>query len=220
MSFHASALAAIASLQRLDRRHQPLLHRDGGGDIHRRGKRVVGGLRHVDVIVGMHRRLAAERRAGKLAAAIGDHLVHVHVELRAAAGHPDMQRKHVADAGPPGSRRRPARSSAWVLSSKPLAGMVGVRRRLFQDGVGGDHLARHQILADAEMLERSAGFARPKACRRGHGPRRGRRFLCGNRSSAAPQRRRRASADHQRTWQQGCEMSSSAEEFGTQAGSR
>jgi hypothetical protein len=43
----------------------------------------------------MDRRLAAERRAGELAAAVGDHLVDVHVELGAAAGHPDMQRKHV-----------------------------------------------------------------------------------------------------------------------------
>jgi integrase len=36
-----------------------------------------------------------ERRAGQLAAAVGDHLVHIHVELCAAAGHPDVQWKHV-----------------------------------------------------------------------------------------------------------------------------
>ena len=59
------------------------------------GKRVVRRLRHVDVVVRMNRRLAAERRAGELAAAVRDHLVDVHVELRAAAGHPDMQREHV-----------------------------------------------------------------------------------------------------------------------------
>jgi hypothetical protein len=29
------------------------------------------------------------------AATIGDHFIHVHVELSAAAGHPDVQRKHV-----------------------------------------------------------------------------------------------------------------------------
>jgi hypothetical protein len=43
----------------------------------------------------MHGRFAAERRAGQLAAAIRDHLVHVHVELRAASRHPHMQREHV-----------------------------------------------------------------------------------------------------------------------------
>src|ERR1700730_3639980 len=40
--------------------------------------------------------------------------------------------------------------------------MVGVRRRLFQDGVGGDHVARRQILADAEMLKRTLGLRAPK----------------------------------------------------------
>ena len=82
-------------VQRGDRRDQPLRHVDRRGDVHRRGKRVVRRLRHVDVVVGMHRRLAAERRAGELAAAVGDHLVDVHVELRAAAGHPHVQREHV-----------------------------------------------------------------------------------------------------------------------------
>ena len=91
----APGFAGNRIVERLDGRHQALLRRDGGGDIHRRGKGVVGGLRHVDVIVGMDRRLAAERRAGKLAAAIGDHLVHVHVELRTAAGRPNMEGKHV-----------------------------------------------------------------------------------------------------------------------------
>jgi len=43
----------------------------------------------------MNRSLAPERRARELAAPIGDHLVHVHVELGAAARHPHMQRKHV-----------------------------------------------------------------------------------------------------------------------------
>ena len=47
------------------------------------------------MIVRVNRRLASKRRAGKLAAAIGNHFVYVHVELRAAAGHPHVQRKHV-----------------------------------------------------------------------------------------------------------------------------
>jgi len=75
--------------------NQPLLHGDGSRDVHRRRKRVVRRLRHVDVIVGVDRCLAAEGRRGELAAAVGDHLVHVHVELRAAAAHPDVQREHV-----------------------------------------------------------------------------------------------------------------------------
>jgi len=62
---------------------------------HRGGKRVVGGLCHVDVIVGMNGSLAAQRRACDLTTAVRNDFVHVHIELRSAAGHPDMQRKHV-----------------------------------------------------------------------------------------------------------------------------
>src|SRR5882672_11164103 len=44
---------------------------------------------------GMNRYLAPQRRAGNLAAAVGDHFIHIHVELRAAARHPYVQREHV-----------------------------------------------------------------------------------------------------------------------------
>ncbi len=43
----------------------------------------------------MNRRLAAQRRARELTAAVGNHFIYVHVELGAAAGHPHVQRKHV-----------------------------------------------------------------------------------------------------------------------------
>ena len=45
---------------------------------------------------------------------------------------------------------------------EPLAVVVGVGRRLLQDGVAGDHLARDQVLADAEMLERALGLGAPQ----------------------------------------------------------
>ncbi len=45
---------------------------------------------------------------------------------------------------------------------QPLTGMVGVRRRLFQDGIGRDHLTRHQILADAEMLQGALRLRAPE----------------------------------------------------------
>ena len=59
------------------------------------GKESVRRLRHVDVIVGMDRYVAAEFRTGKLAPSVGDHFVDVHVELRTATSHPDVQGKHV-----------------------------------------------------------------------------------------------------------------------------
>ena len=148
-------------VQRRHRRNQALLHVDRGRDVHRRGKRVVGRLRHVDVVVRVNRRLAAERRAGELAAAVGDHLVHVHVELRAAARHPNVQREHVVML----ARQNlvaDLHDQRVRFVVEPLAGMVGVGRRFLQDGVGGDHFARHQILADAEILERPLGLRAPE----------------------------------------------------------
>ena len=109
----------------------------------------------------MNRLLAAERRARELAAAVGDHLVHIHVELRAAAGHPDVQREHVVMlAGEDFVADLNDQLVSLVI--EPLAGMIGVGRRLLQDRIGGDHLARHQILADAEMLERTLGLRAPE----------------------------------------------------------
>jgi len=47
------------------------------------------------MVIRVHRRLAAQCGTRELAGAVGHHLVDVHVELRAASGHPNMQREHV-----------------------------------------------------------------------------------------------------------------------------
>src|SRR6266403_5907259 len=109
----------------------------------------------------MNRLLAAERRACELAASVGDHFIHIHVELGAAAGHPDVQRKHVvmlavedfiADLN----------DQLVRLVIEPFAGSIYVGGCLFQDRVGRDHFARYQILADAEMLERALCLRSPE----------------------------------------------------------
>ena len=94
MSFHSCAFASIASrsavtagITRCFTSTAAAMHMADG-----KGRST---MRHVNVIVGVNRCLAAERRACELAAPVGDHLVDVHVELGAAAGHPDMQRKVV-----------------------------------------------------------------------------------------------------------------------------
>ncbi len=131
---------------------QTLRHIHCGGDVHRRRKTVVRRLRHVDVIVRVNRFLAAERRARELAAPVGDHLVHIHVELGAAAGHPDMQRKHVVMlAGQDFIADLNDQLVDPVI--EPFAGVVCIGRGFLQGRIGRDHLARDEILADAEMLE-------------------------------------------------------------------
>src|ERR1700682_682537 len=44
--------------------------------------------------------------------------------------------------------------------------MICRSRGLLQDGIGGDHLARNQVLADAEVLERPLGLSAPQLVRR------------------------------------------------------
>ena len=96
-----------------------------------------------------------------MAAAIGNHLVDIHVELCAAAGHPDMQREHV---GMLAGKNLVADLHDQLVHRvvQPPARMVRVGRPLLQGGVGGDHLPRDQILADAEMFQRALGLGAPQ----------------------------------------------------------
>ncbi|RMS18559.1 hypothetical protein ALP75_201500 [Pseudomonas syringae pv. actinidiae] len=76
-----------------NRRQQLVLDRLRGGNVHGGREAVVGALRAVDVIVGVHWRFAATALAGQFVSAAGNHFVDVHVALRATAGLPDHQRK-------------------------------------------------------------------------------------------------------------------------------
>ena len=76
---------------------QPVVDHLDGGDVHGGGEGVVRRLAAVDVVVGMHRLLRAHHAAGDLDRAVGDHLVGIHVRLRAAAGLEHHQRKVVVE---------------------------------------------------------------------------------------------------------------------------
>ncbi len=80
-------------LQAQQRRLQLPLGGEHGGDMHGRREAVVGRLAHVDMIVGMDRRLPAARAGQHLVGAPGNDLVDVHVGLGAAAGLPDNERE-------------------------------------------------------------------------------------------------------------------------------
>jgi hypothetical protein len=96
--------------------------------------------------------VTAERGSCELAAAVGDHLIDVHVELGTAAGHPDVQRKHVVVLA--GQDFIAGLDDQFVsLCVEPPAIMVGNGGGLLQRRVGRDHLAGDEILAVAEMLE-------------------------------------------------------------------
>src|SRR5215475_6286096 len=112
----------------------------------------------------MNRGFASKRFSGDLAAAIRDHLVHVHVELRSAPRHPDVQRKHVVM---PSVKDLITDSSDEMKARivQPIIVMVGDGGAFFQRRIRRDHLARHQILADAEVLQRPLRLSSPEFIR-------------------------------------------------------
>ena len=67
-------------------------------DVHDRRKHVVRRLAAIDVVVRMDRLLRADDAARELDRAVGDHLVGVHVRLRAGAGLEHDQRKFAVPA--------------------------------------------------------------------------------------------------------------------------
>src|SRR5690349_7331593 len=113
------------------------------------------------MIVGMDRRFAAEGSASNLATAVRHDLVDVHVELSAAARHPDVQREHLLMLAGEELIADPHNQFPLGLL-KASAGVVGDGCRPLQDSVGCDHLARDQVLPDAEMLERALGLGAPQ----------------------------------------------------------
>src|SRR6516164_3029021 len=113
----------------------------------------------------MDRRVASKGSSGELTTVVGDHFVDVHVELRTAASHPDMQGKHVvmlarqdlvADLND--------QSVALIVESTTI--VIGDGSRFLQGRVGGDHFARDEIFADAKMLERALCLRSPQLVRR------------------------------------------------------
>ncbi len=93
ISLNSFCLGPNRVVHRLDGGNQGVLHPLRGRDVHGGGERIVGGLRHVDVVIGMNRLLRSQFAARQFDGAVGDDLVDVHVGLRATAGLPDAQRE-------------------------------------------------------------------------------------------------------------------------------
>src|SRR6516162_5901505 len=105
--------------------------------------------------------MTSKRSARELTTPVGDHLVHVHVELSTASGHPDMQGKHVVMLTVEDFVTG-LNDQLVALIVKPFAVVVRNGGGFLQSGVGRDHLARDQVLADAEMFKRALGLSAPE----------------------------------------------------------
>ena len=129
-------------------------HVDGGGE------HVVGRLRAVDVVVGVHRLLRPEHAAQELDGAVGDHLVGVHVGLGAAARLPDPQWKMLVELACDNFIANLGDQLCFVGGQ--LAEIVIDQRTGFlEDAESADHLAGHYVVADIEMEQATLGLRAP-----------------------------------------------------------
>src|ERR1700752_333466 len=110
----------------------------------------------------MDRFLAAHDAAGEFDRAIRDHLVGVHVGLRAAAGLPNAQRKVAVEfafdhfvAG--------LDDQFGFVRRKFSEFLVDQRGGLFEYSECANHFARHAIVADVEVVQRAFGLRAPVA---------------------------------------------------------
>ena len=162
MSANAFALRVERVAQLPHRRDQVVRDFLRRRDMHRGRKRVVRRLRHVHVIVRMNRLLAAEHAAGHLDRAIRDHLVGVHVGLRAAAGLPDAQRKMIVERARDHFVGRRRHQLGFV--GRQFAEIaINLSRRFFQNPERTHHRPRHPIESDREMQQRSLRLRPPVA---------------------------------------------------------
>ncbi len=143
-----------------DRREQPMMDHFDRRDMHRARKGIVGGLRHVDVVIGMDGLLAAHHPACELDGAVGDDLVGVHVGLGAAAGLPDMKREMVVERALDhlvGGLDH----ELGLVSGQHAEVLVDLGGGLLEDTKSADQFARHDVVADIEMKQRALGLRSP-----------------------------------------------------------
>jgi hypothetical protein len=155
MSVHACALSS-----RAQGRQQAVDDLLGGGDVHGRGVGVVRRLAEVDVVVGMHRRLGAHRPAQPLDGAVGDHLVGVHVRLRARAGLPHDQREVIVQLplGDLLGRLDDGRADRRIEFAQRHVGLGG---GALDDAEGPDDRQRLSLPSDLEVLQAALGLRAP-----------------------------------------------------------
>ena len=134
--------------------------------MHRRGKRIVRRLAAIHVVVGVDRLFGTNHATGKLNGAIGDHLVRVHVGLRARTGLENYQRELVVPFAVNDFLRR-ANDQIHFLFGKLAEFAVGESAAFLQHAQGSDHLPSpaESLHADDEVQKGPLRLCAPQPMR-------------------------------------------------------
>jgi len=110
----------------------------------------------------MNRGFGAELAAKHFVGTIGDHLVEVHVGLRAGAGLPDHKRKMIVELALDHFARGADDGAGAALVEQPELA-IGFRRGKLDDAERANDCHRHPVMTDAEILPGTFGLRAPVA---------------------------------------------------------
>ena len=137
------------------------------GDVHDGREHVVRRLAVIDVVVGVDRLLRSDHAAGDLDGPVGDHLVGVHVGLRAGPGLKHDQRKLIVELAV--DHLFGGANDEVDLVLRQLAEFeVRQRRAFLEEPEGANHRPAPAVPldADGEILPRPLGLRAPEMVRR------------------------------------------------------
>ena len=137
-----------------------LLHRLHGGDMHGCREAVVGALRAVDVVVGVHRCFATTAVAGQFIGAPSDHFINIHIALRTAAGLPDHQGKLLIMLTGQDFIGGLLNQSGQICGQFTDT-LINPRRSFLDQRQGMSHWQGHALLADGEVDQRALSLCAP-----------------------------------------------------------
>ena len=145
--------------QLIQSRQELILNGDHCCNVHGGGEGVIGGLGHIDVIVGMQQ-LAADQ----FIAPVGNDFIHIHIGLGTGAGLPDHQREVVSQFSGNHFIRSGADGCEFLTGHLfRFQGVVCQGGTFFQNAEGMDDFRGHRLPAntDGEILNGALGLGAP-----------------------------------------------------------
>ena len=167
MSSKSRAFDASTAAQPGEGGKQAFAHLYGGGNVDGAREHVVGRLRAVDVIVGVHATIGSQRLSHQLRRPVGDHFVEVHVALGATAGLPDHEGEVLVKASVDDLLGGLLYRLGDICREIPEL-PVDLGRALLDERERPYQRSWQAFLPDREVLEGSLGLGAPVAIRR-HG---------------------------------------------------